>query len=86
MITRLALSIVSCLFGAAPETQSLVSQRLRHWSNRALTVGLTCFGLLAGQTVLADKEVINVLDRGAVGDGTALNSAALQKAIAVCSE
>jgi len=51
--------------------------------NRA-AITFICFGLLTVQTVMAGGGVINVLDHGAVANGTALNTAAFGKAVAAC--
>ena len=50
-----------------------------------LAIGMVCL-FPAGQPVLAAPGVINVVDYGAVGDGTTLNTAALQQAIAACAK
>ena len=50
------------------------SERDPHRINSGFMVGLACLGLFAGQTVLAARGVVNVLDHGAVGDGAALNT------------
>jgi polygalacturonase len=47
-----------------------------------MAIGLACLGVLAGRA----SGVVNVLDHGAVGDGTTLNTEALQKAVAACVE
>jgi hypothetical protein len=53
----------------------------KHAVGCGLVVGIACIGLLVGQTAAG---VINILDQGAVADGTTLNTAAFQKAVAGC--
>jgi len=48
--------------------------------------GMICLGLFGGRRAAGAPGFINVLDHGAVADGTTLNTAALQKAIAACVE
>lgn len=50
---------------------------------RGLVVGMTWLACLGEQ---AATGVVNVLDHGATGDGTTLNTEALQEAIAACAE
>ena len=57
---------------------------MKHFMHRIgceLTVGIAILGLLMGQTAAG---VVNVLDHGAVGDGTTLNTISFKKAIAAC--
>ncbi len=49
-------------------------------------VGMVCLGLFGGQRTWGAPGVVNILDHGAVADAATLNTAALQKAIAVCAE
>ena len=52
----------------------------------AVIVPTICLAFFAGQTAWGATGVVNIIDHGALGDGTALNTAALQKAINVCVE
>jgi len=52
-----------------------------HRISRELAVGIALFGLFIGQTAAG---IVNVLDHGAVGDGTTLNTAAFKKTVAAC--
>jgi hypothetical protein len=54
---------------------------VKHRIGWGLAVGIAFLGLLIGQTAAG---VINVLDHGAVSDGTTLNTASFQKAVAAC--
>jgi hypothetical protein len=57
---------------------------MKHFKYRIgleLVVGVAFLGLPLGQTAAG---VINVLDHGAVGDGTTLNTASFKKAVAAC--
>ena len=54
---------------------------VKHRIGCELAVGIAFLGLLIGQTAAG---VINVLDHGAVGDGTTLNTASFKKAVAAC--
>ncbi|OHB64106.1 MAG: hypothetical protein A2168_03530 [Planctomycetes bacterium RBG_13_50_24] len=56
-----------------------MKDRINCW----LAFGIACLGLFAGQTAAG---VINVLDHGALGDGSTLNTGAFQKAITTCIE
>lgn len=49
-----------------------------------LALGIVWLGFFAGQAAPAATGGINILDHGAVGDGTTLNTAAFQKAVAAC--
>jgi hypothetical protein len=51
----------------------------------AAVVVMVCLGFLAGRAACAATGVVNVLEHGAVADGTTLNTAALQKAIDACA-
>jgi len=55
-------------------------------TRRAVLVGMVCLGFFSGRAALGATGVVNVLDHGAVADGTTLNTAALQKAIAACAQ
>ena len=46
-----------------------------------LAFGIACLGLFAGQTAAG---IINVLDHGALGDASTLNTGAFQKAVTAC--
>jgi hypothetical protein len=57
---------------------------MKHFIHRIgceLVVGIAFLGLFIGQ---AAAGVVNVLDHGAVGDGTTLNTASFKKAVAAC--
>jgi polygalacturonase len=56
-------------------------KHLRYRTGLGIVVGIAFLGLAAGQ---ADAAVINVLDHGAVGDATTLNSASFKKPVAAC--
>jgi hypothetical protein len=53
---------------------------------RIMTTGMVCLGFLTTWAAGATPGVINVLDHGVIADGTTLNTAALQRAIAACAE
>ena len=55
-----------------------------HRINSGPSLGIVCLALFTVQTALAAAGVINVLDHGALGDGTTLNTAAFREAVAAC--
>jgi hypothetical protein len=60
---------------------------MKHTKHRIgcwLAVLIACLGFFAGRTTLAAAGIINVQEHGVVGDGTTLNTAAFEKAIAAC--
>ncbi len=57
---------------------------IKHRTLNEAIVAIVCLAFFAGRTAFGATGVVNVLDHGAVADGTALNTAALQKAIAAC--
>jgi hypothetical protein len=61
------------------KNMKLMKDRINFW----LAFGIACLGLFAGQTAAG---IINVLDHGAIGDASTLNTGAFQKAVAACVE
>jgi hypothetical protein len=47
---------------------------------------MACLGVFLGPAAWAAPGVVSILDHGAIGDGTTLNTEALQKAVAACVE
>jgi hypothetical protein len=56
----------------------------RHRTGRWPAVAIVFLGLFAGRGALAATGLINVLGYGAAADGTTLNTAAFEKAVAAC--
>lgn len=52
-----------------------------HQTFYTITLAMACLALFTAQ---GGAAIVNVLDHGAVGDGTTLNTEALQKAVAAC--
>ena len=47
---------------------------IEHRNLNAIVVGLVCLAFFAGRAAFGATGVVNVLDHGAVGDGTTLNT------------
>jgi len=61
------------------KNMKLMKDRINFWP----VFGIVCLGLIAGQS---SAGVINVLDHGALGDASTLNTGVFQKAIAACAK
>jgi hypothetical protein len=59
---------------------------IKHRMLNEAIVAMVCLAFFGGRTACGGMGVVNILDHGAMGDGTTLNTAARQKAITVCAE